>query len=257
MSIILPGAEPFYFPGGDVGCLLVHGFTATPQEVRGLGDHLHRAGHTVLGVRLAGHGTRWQDLARTRWGDWLASVESGYHLLRPQCNKMVIMGLSTGGDLALILSTRFELDGVVTMSTPYQLPPIPTLRMLYPILTPVSMILPKLQKGPPDWRDPEAAAARVQYNCYPLRAVREFGLMLDTMRTSLPSVRVPVLSMHSLEDGFIPHSDMGRIHAGLGSVDKQVFSVEHSNHIISCDAARELVFGQAAEFVRKLASPSG
>ena len=252
MTVVLPGAEPFFFPGNEVGCLLVHGFTASPQEVRGLGEQLARAGHTVLGVRLAGHGTRWQDLARTRWGDWYASVESGYHLLRSQCSVLFAMGMSTGGDLALILSTEHDLDGVVTMSAPYQLPPNPTLRLLYPFLVPVSRILPKLQKGPPDFRDSSAAEARVAYDCYPLRAVREFGLMLEAMRAALPDVHVPVLTMHSVEDAFIPHGDMDRIQAELGSSDKHSFSVEHSNHIITCDAARGQVFEQAEAFVRRI-----
>ena len=32
-SVILPGAEPFLFRRGRTGCLLLHGFTAAPQEV--------------------------------------------------------------------------------------------------------------------------------------------------------------------------------------------------------------------------------
>jgi carboxylesterase len=252
MSVVLPGAEPFYFPGGRIGCLLVHGFTASPQEVRGLGEHLARAGNTVLGVRLAGHGTRWQDLAHTRWQDWYASVESGCHLLRGQCEQLFVLGMSTGGDLALILSTEYDLDGVVTMSAPYQLPPNPTLRLLYPFLAPLSTILPKLRKGPPDFRDPSAAAARVAYDCYPLRAVREFGLMLQALHAALPDVRVPVLTMHSQQDNFIPFEDMTRIHARLGSADKQMFSVVNSNHIVSSDAARRQVFKQAEAFIQRI-----
>ena len=31
---ILPGAGAYWFEGNDIGCLLVHGFTGTPQNVR-------------------------------------------------------------------------------------------------------------------------------------------------------------------------------------------------------------------------------
>lgn len=31
---VLPGAGTFYFEGSDVGCLLIHGFTGTPQNIR-------------------------------------------------------------------------------------------------------------------------------------------------------------------------------------------------------------------------------
>src|SRR2546428_11933352 len=66
----LPGSRP-------LGCLLVHGFTGTPEEMRPLGEALTARGFPVYAVRLAGHGTDVADLARTRWTDWFASVEAG------------------------------------------------------------------------------------------------------------------------------------------------------------------------------------
>ncbi|MFN2149325.1 MAG: alpha/beta hydrolase [Anaerolineales bacterium] len=252
MRTIMPGGEPFYLPGSRTGCLLAHGFTAAPQEVHELGMFLSNAGYTVLGVRLAGHATRWQDLARTRWQDWLASLQDGYAMLQDRCDRIVLMGSSTGGCLSLLLASSLPTAGVVTMSAPYQLPPIPALRVLYPILGPVSRILPRLKKGPPDWRDPGAAVSRVQYDCYPLRAAREFGLMLDAMRAVLADIRVPALLMHSRQDGFIPYRDMGLLAQALENAAVRTFTVEESNHIISCDISRGQVFDQALNFVRAL-----
>ena len=82
MNQIIPGAEPFFFPGGSTGCLLVHGFTGTPKEMRAMGEYLHQRGFSVLGVRLTGHATRPEDLQRARWQDWLLSVEDGWQLLK-------------------------------------------------------------------------------------------------------------------------------------------------------------------------------
>ena len=248
----MPGGEPFFFPGNRTGCLLAHGFTAAPQEVRELGEFLARAGYSVLGVRLAGHGTHWQDLARTRWTDWLASLEDGYYLLREGCDQIVLMGSSTGGDLSLMLAAQLPVAGVVTMSAPFQLPPITALKILYPILNPVSIILPRLKKGLPDWRDPAAADTRVQYDCYPLRAVREFGLMLKAMRPALGSVIVPTLLMHSRQDGFIPYGDMSHLAGALVNSNTSTFTIEESNHIIPCDISRQKVFDQALQFVQRL-----
>jgi len=70
VTMTIPGAETFFFPGGKVGCLLTHGFTASPQEMHELGTRLASQGHTILGVRLFGHGTRLEDMARSRWPDW-------------------------------------------------------------------------------------------------------------------------------------------------------------------------------------------
>ena len=47
MSPVLPGAEPFDHSGGPVGVLLCHGFTGSPQTLRGWADYLAAQGLTV------------------------------------------------------------------------------------------------------------------------------------------------------------------------------------------------------------------
>lgn len=39
---LVPGGEPFFFPGGSTGCLLLHGFTVMPQEMLWLGEDLRQ-----------------------------------------------------------------------------------------------------------------------------------------------------------------------------------------------------------------------
>jgi carboxylesterase len=57
-GVIVPSTEPFFFPGDEVGCLLIHVFTGAPKELRWMGEYLAEKGRTVLAVRLAGHATR-------------------------------------------------------------------------------------------------------------------------------------------------------------------------------------------------------
>jgi Esterase/lipase len=97
----MQGAEPFLYQGNDTGCLLLHGYTGTPFEMRMLADHLHQAGYTVLAPRLFGHATQPQDMNRARWQDWMASVEDGLNLLKTCTRRQVVMGLSMGGMLTL------------------------------------------------------------------------------------------------------------------------------------------------------------
>ena len=52
MPDIIPGAEPFFYRGGPIGALLIHGFTGAPKEMRLLAEALAAEGLTVLGVRL-------------------------------------------------------------------------------------------------------------------------------------------------------------------------------------------------------------
>src|SRR5262249_24567415 len=96
--------EPFLLPGGPTGCLLIHVFTATPQEMRFLGARLHDRGCTVSGIRLAGHGTAVEDLARCTWRDWYASAREGLDQLQRRTTRIVVIGQSLGALLALELT---------------------------------------------------------------------------------------------------------------------------------------------------------
>src|SRR5437763_14070236 len=90
----LPGSRP-------LGCLLVHGFTGTPEEMRPLGEALAARGFPVHAVRLAGHGTDVAELARTRWTDWFAPVEAGVARPRATAGRRGVAGRSMGSLLAL------------------------------------------------------------------------------------------------------------------------------------------------------------
>ena len=76
---VMPGAEPFFHSGGSTGVLLCHGFTGNPSVAAAVGRLASRqAGLTVSLPRLPGHGTTWQEMARTRWEDWYAEIDRAY-----------------------------------------------------------------------------------------------------------------------------------------------------------------------------------
>jgi len=256
MRQILKGGEPFFFPGDEIGCLLAHGFTATPQEVRELGQRLAMEGRTVLGIRLFAHATDVRDMPRVRWQDWMASVEDGYHLLQDICSKIIFLGFSTGGAICLCLAQNLPALGAVIMSTPHKLPSDRRIQLLRPIIRPLSYIYRFYPKGPPDFVDPLAREARVQYNHYPLRSVPELDELFSNMRKVLPQLHLPVLFIHSKDDRFVPPEHMHANFDLLGSEDKSMVLVEGSNHIITCDAAREQVFSEACEFVNRVSGIS-
>ena len=101
--MILPGAEPFFLPGGPKGVLLIHGFTGLPAELLLMGQYLHKLGFTVLGVRLAGHGTTVEDMSHMTWEDWMDSVRDGYAVLSGFCESIDVIGHSMGGLFSLLL----------------------------------------------------------------------------------------------------------------------------------------------------------
>lgn len=245
---LMPGGEPFFLPAGSVGCLLVHGFTATPQEVRWMGEYLQQQGYTCLGVRLHGHATAPEDLARTTWQDWLASVEDGYAMLESYCDHVVPAGLSLGGALCLLLASARPVPALISMATPYQLSNLP-----HPaVLRTLKLVKKFLRKGPPSWHDPEALHTRVQYDVYPIAAILQILDLLETLRPRLGSISAPALLMHSRADGFVRPESCQSIHDALASTNKQIKWVEKSSHVISCDSERKQVFEHAAHFLQRI-----
>lgn len=210
---IIPTAEPFFFPGGEIGCLLVHGFTGAPKEMREMGEYLNQQELSVLGVRLSGHATQPHDLSRVQWQDWLLSVEDGWNLLRGVANQIFVCGLSMGGILSLIFAARFQVAGVVAMSTPYDLPPDPRLRFIRYL----QYLQPRVSKGEPDWQDLAAAQNHVEYPYYPTRSIKELMELLTLLQTSLAQVSVPVLLIHSRNDQGVAPANMEKIYTALGS----------------------------------------
>ncbi len=252
MPQIIPTTEPFFLKGNSTGVLLIHGFTGTPKEMRWMGDYLNAQGFTCLGIRLAGHATRPKDMVRSRWTDWTASVEDGYQLLRGVTERVFLVGLSMGGALSLLMSTRLDAAGVVAMSTPMELPdnhPAWVIRLL-------SYFWPYLPKAKgdvgADWFDKDAFASHISYPLNPIRSAAELKAMLGRLRLALPKINVPVLLMHSQDDWYVSPENMPRIYERLGASDKEMLKITGSGHVVTRDAAREQVFEAASAFIRRV-----
>ena len=255
MKTLMAGGEPFFYPGDrDVGCLLTHGFTGAPEEMRWMGEYLGNQGITSLGVRLFGHATEPADMNRARSHDWVASVEDGYHMLRSLVSKIFVVGLSAGGALSLLMARDFPVGGVVVMSTPPWFPE-QRVRQLRPILPLVSKIWRFASPdGQSDWHDMEAEQKQVHYPVFPVRATAELNDLLDEMRETLDQVTVPALLIYSKGDGAIPPESGQVMYDRLGSTDKELLWLTESGHNIPRDASRQVAFEAAAAFILRVAA---
>ena len=255
MSQIIATAEPFFFLGdrSKPACLLIHGFTGAPKEMRWMGGYLNEKGLTCLGVRLTGHATDPEDMIRSHWTDWTASVEDGYNLLHGVSDNIFLVGLSMGGVLALLMSTRLENKGVVAMSTPYKLPDDPRLRHIEWI-SKIVAYMPKSDEEPgAGWFDKEAWKGHISYPENPVRSIGELNKLLGEMRAALPKINVPVLLMHSKDDRYVLPDNMEMIYADLKNAsDKAKLYLTGSGHVVTRDAARRQVFESALEFIQRV-----
>lgn len=248
---IVPGGEPLLRIGDVTGCLLLHGFTAMPGEMAWLCDDLAGRGHTVLAQRLAGHGTDPRDLTRTRWHDWLVSVEDGLALLSGVTEQVVVIGQSMGGMIALTAAARYPMAGAVAISTPYgSLSAGERLRQRME-----RWWRPMIDKGVPTAAPPLEKRREASYPAYPrfpARILVELGALQAEMARSLAAVAVPVLLIHSRDDAGVPFESMGRIFEELGTADKETLILEGADHSVVRDPQRQTAFDGIGRFIARV-----
>lgn len=263
---IPPSTHPFYYPGGSTACLLLHGLTAVPQEMRWLGQHLHGQGYTVCGPLLAGHGAAPRDLARSRWGDWLLSAQAAYALLRHNCERVAVIGFSMGGALTLTLAPQIDAAALVLIATPFAIEsaaaPLLPLLALIPGLT--------LRKSPPtaaviarqeairaeQARRGEPVTGHVSFPVWPVKTLHELQKMLAQMQAGLPRVTAPALLLYSEDDDAAPPSHGEQIRARLGSTQIEMEHYPSRGHYVTEAPGYEEVYARISAFLGQMA-PAG
>ena len=239
---LLPGAEPFLFPGGATGCLLVHGFTGSPSEMRLLGEYLQRRGYTVLAPRRCGHGTTPEEMARTDHNHWYSAVVDGYFLLRSLCRRVFVVGLSMGGLLTAKLASEYDTAGIITLNTPIY---IQDRRLVFlPLYRLFRQFIWKKRRPLP--ADPYYC---VHYDRTPLTGLTSLLDLIKEVQRLLPVVSTPALIVQSRADHTVRPDSAVYIYEHLGSTDKRLVWFKHSGHIITLDSEREQVFTQVGNFV--------
>ncbi|MET9642900.1 alpha/beta hydrolase [Streptomyces syringium] len=246
---LLPGAEPFRHVGGEVGVLVCHGFTGSPQSVRPWADYLAERGLTVSLPLLPGHGTRWQDLQLTGWQDWYAEVDRELRSLREHCSEIFVCGLSMGGALALRLAALHgdAVRGVVVVN------PGNKVHGLAAKALPVARHLVRTTKGiASDIAKP--GAAEIGYGRVPLHAAHSLRRFFRLVDSELPQVTQPLLLLHSPDDRVVPAADSARILARVSSRDVTERLLERSRHVATLDHDAELIFKDTYAFINRLSA---
>ncbi len=245
---VLPGAEPFHHDGGRVGVVLCHGFTGTPQSLRDWAVALAAAGHTVRLPLLPGHGTRWEDMNRTRWQDWYTAVDTTFSELRATCDDVFVAGLSMGGALALRLAEVHADDvaGVVVVN-PAVLTEDRRVALLLPWLR---HVVPSFPGVASDIK--KAGVVELAYDRAPLHAAHSLSTLYRLVAADLPKITQPLLLMRSAEDHVVPASSSALVLERVRSTDKTEVVLEDSYHVATLDHDAELVVKTSLDFIDRI-----
>ena len=246
-----PGLDPsaFTLQGGPVGCLLLHGYTGSPPEMRLVGEYLNQRGITVSAPLLSGHGTEPEDLNRYKWTDWYADAEDALIELRSRCSILFVAGLSMGALLTLHLGARHpEIMGLITYS-----PPIGVRNKLIHLSPYLKYFIRQWGKADDnadtDLTDPEAVKRLWSYETNPTWGAHEVYKLMRLVRRELPAITRPILIMQSTKDEAVAAAAGQLLYDEIGSSDKEFVLLHNSGHCITVDAEREEVFQHSHDFI--------
>ena len=245
----MPGAEPFSHDGKDVAVLLCHGFTGTPQSLRGWADRLAAEGFSVRVPRLPGHGTTWPELNRTRWPDWYAAVETELLALARDHKTVIVGGLSMGGALALRLAQQHPdlVDGLMLVN--------PAIKLTDPRLRAVPLLRHFIPSTPGIASDiRKEGSTELAYDRTPLHALHSSIQMYAEIERALPQISTPILMMRSAVDHVVPVSSPTRVLDRVSSADVTDILLHDSYHVATLDEDAELIYSQSVAFVQRIAA---
>lgn len=243
---------PFFYPSqGKGAALLIHGFTGNPRNLRKLAQYLSQRGISCYGVRLAGHGSRVENLSETSFRDWQESVRLGFNRLKDEYEKISLVGLSFGGNLAINLAACYpnQIKRLVTIGTPTKI----YFERLTKVVVPVAKKFMKYhtKRWVAKIRNITLDEA-VAYPIMPLDSLLQFMRFIDQFtKKELRGVTIPTLITHSKRDIVIPPESANYLYQNLGSKQKELHWLEDSYHDPLVDYARDDFFEKIYQFLIK------
>lgn len=232
-------------PSKALGVLVLHGFTGHLQTVEGIKPYLNKH-HLKYSIPvLRGHGTQFRDLNGVTYKDWVADAEGALVELAKTVDKVVVVGLSMGGLMALDLGIHYPdlVAGVVSVAA--------ALKFANPLacLTPwISRLIP-YWPSQPSYQDQEKGKRCKNYQWFPSKAFASLYDYAHKIEEELPRLRVPILILHSKKDSVIKPQAAQEIYEKVSSEHKEIKWFEKSGHEMMEDLEAKEVFQAITHFI--------
>jgi carboxylesterase len=236
------GAEAFFINGDDTCWILIHGYTATAQEMRELGVKINKQyNDTVHGILLSGHGTRPSDMAGKSLHDWFDEVDNVYSTLKPACSNINVVGSSFGAALAMKLAEEQQLHRVILVN--------PFLFTRFRVLFYFSDVLYYAKKAEVAHISNQTGLDKhIAYLNMPLAPIRDSFYYLDKRLENLHGIKEPTLVMHSSNDRVSAFGTAEMIYEEINTTNKEIVWFNESDHVLLMDHDKENVIEKIIEF---------
>lgn len=245
------------------GVLLIHGLTGAPAEMRLVARQFHKKGYSVFAPLLAGHGDSEAALRRSRWEDWLESVQASASWLASTVDTVFAAGICVGGKLAMMAADRNpgSIDAVAVYSPCFHYDgwDVPRYYALFsPHIRWISLI-PFIDRlnfrettslGIKDERMRRMVSNMIgegMLETFPGRGLIEMHELGRSLKARLPKMKTPTLVLHSLQDDLSGPDHARYIAAHLGG-PSELRWLDDSYHMIHVDRQHREVVTMTADF---------
>ncbi len=238
------------------GVLIIHGFRANLDFVKCLEPPLKSLGLPIRMPLLRGHGAASPEaLCGITWHDWVVDAEAALQDLLMTVERVIIVGHSMGGLVALWLAIKYEnrIDSVVVSAAAIQLTSqfAPGRRLHW--LAPLLARLVKRWTLPAIYADPVLAEGDTKYPWVPTAAIAEVFKFSQVMRPRLSKVTVPILIMQSRKDTTVAPESAEVIYQTISTApdQKSILWIEVTDHEMFRDCEQEKAIQAVVDYVRE------
>lgn len=238
-----------------IGILICHGYKSAPLEVEPMAKFLNGFGFKIYAPRMKGHGTSPINMEHVSWQEWYDSNQRGYAALRNICTKIVMIGFSTGGLLALLSASRknddSKLKAVIAVNAALKLVDIKTrmvlgINMWNEMLDKFSII-----KGKMEYVDDVPENPHINYSRNYLKAVEQLGKLMKVCEENLNKISVKTLVIQGNKDSVVNPISGKIIFDKISSKEKFLTELDFDNHVIINCPRQEEVFEEIRQFLYK------
>ena len=234
------------------GILLIHGYMAAPEEMRAFADYLYHKGFTVYVPRLKGHGTSPEDLAGTKFEQWIESVEEAFIVLRHSCEKLIVGGFSTGAGLALDLCTRVDdMAAVFAVAPPMRLQDLGS--YFVSTVNSWNTMIKKihLTAMTKEFIENNPENPHINYFQNPIAGIHQLEKLMESLEPKLKTIRKPALVVQSRKDPVVNPKGTLKLFEGLGSETKEYYIFDYNRHGILIGEGGARIYKAIENFIRQ------
>ena len=253
---VIVGSEAFWLDGGNETCwYLIHGYTSTPAEMKGIAGSLHAEfGDTVFVTRLWGNGEVPSHILNLTLFDWYSQVSGEFDELEERCDEVNLVGFSFGGALSARLAEERDVNNLYLLA-PYLVATYDFYHGLRSetylnLFSDLFLYTKKRKIG--QINSEEGLENHVAYWNMPLTPIKYSKEFFEEVKINLGKIDEPVLLQHSKKDKASDMDSSVLIYDGVSSEVKELIVFEKSNHILPADYDKEDVVLNIIDFEKRM-----